>query len=98
DLLQRIDQRAWYRPDASRLAAYAGAYHHPELGTLTIWLEDGQLRLKRSWNTPGDALCLPLEEHRFAYHEGGLLSFKVASDGSVPAVECWSYLLERVRA
>jgi hypothetical protein len=98
DLLQRVDPRAWYRPDSSRLAIYAGTYHYPDLGTLTVWLEDGQLHLNRSWNTPGEALCLPLEQHRFAYHEGGLLSFQGAQDGSVPAVECWSYLLRRVPA
>jgi hypothetical protein len=98
DLLQRVDPRAWYRPDPSNLAAYAGTYHHPDLGTLTVWLEGEQLRLNRSWNTPGEALCLPLEQHRFAYHEGGLLSFQVARDGSVSAVECWSYLLQRAQA
>jgi hypothetical protein len=98
DLLQRMDQRAWYRPDPGMLFVYAGAYHHLDLGTLTVWLADGQLRLNRSWNTPGEALCLPLEQHRFAYHDGGLLTFQIARDGSVPAVECWSYLLERVQA
>ncbi|HEY7127011.1 MAG TPA: ClbS/DfsB family four-helix bundle protein [Ktedonobacterales bacterium] len=98
DLLQRVDQRAWYRPNPGILSLYTGAYHHSDLGTLTVWLEDGQLRLNRSWNTPGEALCLPLEQHRFAYHEGGLLSFQAARDGSVSAVECWSYLLQRVQA
>ncbi len=98
DLVQRTDQRAWYRPDPGTLSVYAGAYHHPDLGTLTVWLEDGQLHLNRSWNTPGEALCLPLEQHRFAYHEGGLLSFQAAQDGTVAAVECWSYLLQRVQA
>ncbi len=98
DLLQRTDPRDWYCPNPATLSAYAGTYHHPDLGTLTVWLEDGHLRLNRSWNTPGEALCLPLEQHRFAYHEGGLLSFQAARDGSVPAVECWSYLLQRVQA
>jgi hypothetical protein len=98
DLLQRMDPGAWYRPDSGMLPAYAGTYHHPDMGTLTVWIDGDDLRLHRSWNTPGEALGLPLEQHRFAYHEGGLLSFQVAQDGSVPVVECWSYLLQRTQA
>jgi hypothetical protein len=95
DLLQRIDRSSWFVPDSNRLAAYAGTYVADDESTLTIRVADATLFARMPWDER-DRPCLALDEARFAYEEGGMITFRVDEHGAARSLECWSYIFDRV--
>jgi hypothetical protein len=94
DLLQRSDPDEWYIPDPGTLARYVGTFAAGDT-TMKFRIEGDRLIMHRSWDeceTP----CIALDDTRFAYEHGGLVTFLVAEDGTVPSLEVWSYIHRRI--
>ncbi|MBA3532005.1 MAG: ClbS/DfsB family four-helix bundle protein [Ardenticatenales bacterium] len=100
DLLQMIEPEKHVRLDPALLDRYAGSYQGPRRGhTLTVRVAEGQLVRHNTWDGAEAAPqpCLPVDERRFVFPAAsGMLIFQIEADGSVPAVEEWSYLFTRV--
>ncbi len=96
DLLSLVPIEARYLPDTDELARYAGAYGEAEDERIEVRVEDGQLSVSRLAGNAHDRPTIALDATRFAYENGGLVTFFVAADGSVKGLECWSYRLLRV--
>jgi hypothetical protein len=96
DLLLRVPPEQRFRPDPGSLARYAGTYGEADDERIEVRVTNGQLYATRMAGKVHDRPTLALDATRFAYENGGLLTFFVAPDGSVTGLECWSYQLPRI--
>jgi hypothetical protein len=96
DLLQLVEPEVRYRPDPAVLPRYAGTYGEEEDERIEVQVEAGQLVVTRLDREIRDRPTVALDATRFAYENGGMVTFLVTSDGRVTGLECWSYRLSRV--
>ncbi|MBF6589541.1 MAG: ClbS/DfsB family four-helix bundle protein [Ktedonobacterales bacterium] len=97
DLLVRIPPAARYTPTRASLAAFAGVYSD-EVERITIRLEGGRLLVSSEVGGVHARPAIALDATHFAYENGGMVTFFPAEDGGVSALECWSYILPRIKA
>lgn len=93
DLLWRVDPARRFTPELETLKSYVGTYARPQREPFIFSVEDGHL-LARSWGQTFS--CLALDETRFAFQDLGLITFYPALNGTVPTLEWWTWLFNRV--
>jgi hypothetical protein len=97
DLWLRIAPAERFTPDPAHLARCAGAYaSSTERRTFTV---EGDHLLLMARDNAGGSLrkpCYALDPFRFAYEEGGTVTFDKEDDDVARGMEVWSYRFARV--